>query len=544
MLKKDSRNLVGALLLASLVVCPVMAQKEPLRVGSITDGPWDRDQLVLATFESKIAEALAATHEVQFADEKQLNGDWTSKGAKTALNHLLADPEVDIIITLGLVSSYEAAKRRALAKPVIATRVIAPEVLKIQAKQVGTERVSGIPNLSYITVEGLDLAQKMGVFSQIVPFSHLTFLVMESLRELFPRLEGLIATELAPLNLSGISVIFVGDSLGPALAALPPGVQAVVLTPLPQLEPADYSKLLNTLLDMRLPTFTLGARQDVAMGVMAGLTAPREVEVLAERTASNIKKIVGGQNPGDIPVNLPVEESLMVNTLVASALGITINQSPLADAQQTSGAQAGQASPSMATVTEEEPALRVRPGRSEELQRQEEQLTKQVQQQIFRLSSYTAFDAISFSVNGNKVILLGYAYRPVLKEDVERAINRIEGVEVESHIEVLPTSSFDDEIRARAYWAIYSNPQLRRYAPGGGFLGYDRQRALSDLRFGLDAIQQVRGPHPIHIVVKDGNVALVGVVNSRIDRQIAEMQVQTLSGIFSVENHLQATSGD
>jgi hypothetical protein len=37
-------------------------------------------------------------------------------------------------------------------------------------------------------------------------------------------------------------------------------------------------------------------------------------------------------------------------------------------------------------------------------------------------------------------------------------------------IEQLPVSQFDDDLRWKAYYAIYRDPFLSRYAPGGGLL--------------------------------------------------------------------------
>jgi hypothetical protein len=55
----------------------------------------------------------------------------------------------------------------------------------------------------------------------------------------------------------------------------------------------------------------------------------------------------------------------------------------------------------------------------------------------------------------------------VLKSDAENTVKRIEGVgQVESHIEVLPLSNFDDQIRVRTARAIYGYPALSRYALG------------------------------------------------------------------------------
>ncbi len=43
-----------------------------------------------------------------------------------------------------------------------------------------------------------------------------------------------------------------------------------------------------------------------------------------------------------------------------------------------------------------------------------------------------------------------------------------------------------------------------------------------------------RGFHPIHIIVKNGNVRLEGVVDTSGDKTIAGMQANSTPGVFSV----------
>ena len=180
-----------------------------------------------------------------------------------------------------------------------------------------------------------------------------------------------------------------------------------------------------------------------------------------------------------------------------------------------------------------------------ELQKRQMELAQKVQRAIYGLSSYTAFDAINFQIEGtNKVILLGYAFKPTTKSGAENVVKRIEEVEVvENRIEVLPVSAADDDIRIAAYAAIYGHPAMRRYVPGAGFSSADIDNLIRDLQFGLEAAQLTRGPHNIHIVVKNGNVALVGVVGSEMHKQIAEHMARGVPGAFSVENYLQVVKG-
>jgi osmotically-inducible protein OsmY len=50
------------------------------------------------------------------------------------------------------------------------------------------------------------------------------------------------------------------------------------------------------------------------------------------------------------------------------------------------------------------------------------------------------------------------------------------------------------------------------------------------------------GFHPIHIVVRNGQVTLEGVVANTGDRTIAELQANGVPGAFSVTNNLISAS--
>jgi len=102
---------------------------------------------------------------------------------------------------------------------------------------------------------------------------------------------------------------------------------------------------------------------------------------------------------------------------------------------------------------------------------------------------------------------------------------------------VLPNSPNDDRIRAAVYNRIYTAASLRMYNANQGSLG----RGLSVARMAGGITQDPPlGFHAIHIVVKNGNVSLYGVVNNQSDAAIAGMQANSAPGAFSVENHLMA----
>lgn len=163
-------------------------------------------------------------------------------------------------------------------------------------------------------------------------------------------------------------------------------------------------------------------------------------------------------------------------------------------------------------------------------------IIKDVQSKIGSLSDYAVFDWITFGIHGKTLILNGYASRPTLKDEAGRVVKGIPGIaNVENNIEVLPNSPNDDRIRAAVYNRIYSAPTLSKYNANAG-----RVRpggTLARMAGGITADPPL-GYHAIHIIVKNGNVILYGVVNNQSDVAIAGMQANSAPGAFGITNDL------
>ena len=165
-----------------------------------------------------------------------------------------------------------------------------------------------------------------------------------------------------------------------------------------------------------------------------------------------------------------------------------------------------------------------------------------IRHELLQLPYYGVFDFLSFNYENGTVTLMGYAYRPTLKADAERAVRRVPGVEaVNDQIEVLPAAMNDDSLRWQTYYAIYRDAFLSRYAPGGGLLWGHRHpfpdgfMPLGPSRF---PGTEPAGDYPIHIIVKNGRITLLGVVDTESDRNIAGIRARSVSGSFGVDNEL------
>ena len=140
-------------------------------------------------------------------------------------------------------------------------------------------------------------------------------------------------------------------------------------------------------------------------------------------------------------------------------------------------------------------------------------LMKEVRHELLMLPYYSVFDNLEYRVEGDKVVLVGQVVRPTLKSDAEAAVKSIEGVRaVENQIEVLPVSPMDDQSRRALYRAIYGDAGLFRY--------------------GVSSVPS------IHIIVKNGNVTLEGVVDNESDKNLAGLRANGVPNVFSVKNNL------
>jgi hyperosmotically inducible protein len=148
-----------------------------------------------------------------------------------------------------------------------------------------------------------------------------------------------------------------------------------------------------------------------------------------------------------------------------------------------------------------------------------EGIEKRVRHELNMIPYVNAFDYLAFTVDANgDITLIGEVTNPVVKSDAGNVVKKIEGVEhVNNQIQVLPLSSFDDGLRLRLFRTIYGYPGLQKYALG---------------------VQK-----PIRIIVRNGHVTLMGVVDSEMDKNIAGIRANGVPGVFSVDNQLEVVKG-
>jgi hyperosmotically inducible protein len=146
--------------------------------------------------------------------------------------------------------------------------------------------------------------------------------------------------------------------------------------------------------------------------------------------------------------------------------------------------------------------------------RLDQRLNGEVHHALAMIPQYTVFDNLSYSIDGGTVTLSGQVRNAIIKDEAASSVKHLEGVEhVNNQIEILPASFNDDRIRRQVARAVFSDPRMSSYA-----------------------IQPVP---PVHIIVKNGHVDLIGVVRTQADKDAAFIRANGVPGVFSVKNNLQ-----
>jgi osmotically-inducible protein OsmY len=136
---------------------------------------------------------------------------------------------------------------------------------------------------------------------------------------------------------------------------------------------------------------------------------------------------------------------------------------------------------------------------------------EKIRHELAMMPYISVYDFISFTLMGEDVILTGWTVRQTNRYEAYNRVKLIEGVRgIVNNIEVLPLGSNDMQIRAGARAALQR--YLGRYFWGSG----------SDIK----------------IVVKNGNIILLGTVASKADSDIANIQCNSVPFAFHVFNLL------
>lgn len=188
-MRKKSDLIVMVLLiitiLCSLLYAQENQQKRTVTIGVVVDDPWDRNDEIFTLFKKEINDLLSREFDIRFPSDKSIIGDWTKDGIHSALETLIADPEVDIVLAGGILASADVCQRSEFPRPVIAPFILDADLQGLPF----TNSASGVKNLNYI-VSPDRFATDIDAYRDIYEFEKPAMLISSITSGLYPNFQN------------------------------------------------------------------------------------------------------------------------------------------------------------------------------------------------------------------------------------------------------------------------------------------------------------------------------------------------------------------
>lgn len=282
-----------AAIFALLLITEVLQAQVPIKIGISKDAATGEIEMLAETVKSEIQALAQARGGVVF---RELNAGWQPEKVNENLMEFLNDPETDIVITLGFLSSDAAAQLTAYPKPVIAATLLDHELegLTLQA-----DSSTGIANFSYIP-SMIRLKSDMRAFYDMFSFKSLAVLIPEPLYTNFQPISHYLNQENQGFNLSFVSI---NAAMEDALSAISSSVDAAFVFPMVQNTPAETAALYAELNRRQIPSLAVNGPGDLALGASITFTPQFTLLQMAREVALRVLKVSEGTNLSQIPVS-------------------------------------------------------------------------------------------------------------------------------------------------------------------------------------------------------------------------------------------------
>lgn len=267
----------------------------------VFDGPSPKNEVIMKQFEKTITKTTAPDYKAKFDHANVFIGDWSEHGAKVSSDKAL-NSGAAMVVSLGYFSSKYLNEKPNKKKFVVTI------------DQYGLRDLGGdFFNPVQQSVKGAFL------FKRLINFKKTAILMNESFYKtqkdwdafLEPKLKG-IDFKVFPVN---------NDNIDATLEKMNGTYDAVILTPLFNLNEEKRHELISKLNEKKIPTFSTLGREDVNDGVLLGAGAYDLDRKLAEATSFNIKGVLNGNKTTPSKIQFYEDEIVYINQDTADLIG-------------------------------------------------------------------------------------------------------------------------------------------------------------------------------------------------------------------------------
>lgn len=267
----------------------------------VFDGPSKKNETVMKQFEKNIIRTTAPDYRASFSPFNVFVGDWTDHGAKTASEKAL-NSGATMVISLGYLSTKYLNEKPNKKKFVVTI------------DQYGLRDLGGdFFNPVQQSVKGALL------FKRLINFNKVAILMNESFYKTRKDWDSFLKPKLQGINFEVLPVD--NDNIDQTVQKIATGYDAVILTPMFNLDETKKHELIDKINAKKLPTFSTLGREDVVDGVLIGAGAYDLDRKLAEATSFNIKGVLNGDKAKQTKIQFYEDEIVYINQDTADLIG-------------------------------------------------------------------------------------------------------------------------------------------------------------------------------------------------------------------------------
>jgi outer membrane protein len=319
---------LGILVSCTLVLSITLTARPSsmIQIGIVVDGPWEHNQEVQQMFENEILALTSGEFDVTFPKDKTIVCDWSPESIRSAIDQLLSDNGIDLILALGVIASNDICHRGNLPKPAIAPVVIDPVLQELPMK----DGASGIRNLNYLAFPN-NFENDIKAFLKIVKFKKLAVIHNEYYHQAIPHLRSQSESVLKKYEIEPV-FFDIKKSADEVFSKMPSDIEAVYLAPVLNLDAGEFDRLVEGFIQRKLPSFSLLGKSEVEKGILA-TSNPDIFPKLTRRVALNVQRILLGEDAGTIPFGFTAGEQITINMETARKINVYPNWSILTEAE-------------------------------------------------------------------------------------------------------------------------------------------------------------------------------------------------------------------
>ena len=278
----------------------------PIELAFVFDGPSDKNQAVLKTFQETIARSLMPDYKAQFPKELIFTGDWSENGAVNASNKALQS-RAKMVISLGYMSSMYLSEKRNKGKFVIT-------IDEYGLRELGSDAFFN-PLKQYVN--------DFILFKKLVPIKRTAVLLNENFYKTQKDWHSIIERKFKEKDFKIDFVVLPvsATNLSASLDKIPSDVDSVFVTPMFNLTTEQRRELYNYVNNKKLYSFSSVGIEDVELGALLGTSTPDLDKKLAEATSFSIHGVLHGNVVKQEKIPFYNDEIIFYNKDTGNLLG-------------------------------------------------------------------------------------------------------------------------------------------------------------------------------------------------------------------------------